>query len=79
MVAFFLFVVVLYAELAAPAHVDLLTSCRSDYMEDELHSWIIANGGWYPPSLAGELVSLLVLFYCDWGEAKEAVLHMGFA
>ena len=76
--AFFLFGVALYAEVATPAHMDSLSACRYDYMENELHPWIIANGWWFPPSLAGELFSLLVVLCCSWGEAKEAVLCMGF-
>ena len=42
-------------------------------------SWIIANVGWFPPSRAGELFSLLEVLYCSWGKDKEAVLCMGFA
>ena len=78
MVAFFLFGVALHTELAAMAHVDSLGSRRSDEMENEIHHWIIANGGWFPPSFTGELFSLLVVLYCSWSEANEAVLHMGF-
>uniref|UniRef100_A0A8C4NG87 Bcl-2 Bcl-2 homology region 1-3 domain-containing protein n=1 Tax=Eptatretus burgeri TaxID=7764 RepID=A0A8C4NG87_EPTBU len=78
MVTFFLFGVALHTELAAIAHVDSLSSRRSDEMENKLHPWIIANGGWFPPSFTGELFSLLLVLYCSWGEANEAVLHMGF-
>uniref|UniRef100_A0A8C4PYJ4 BCL2 like 1 n=1 Tax=Eptatretus burgeri TaxID=7764 RepID=A0A8C4PYJ4_EPTBU len=48
-VAFFVFGAALCAESAekaAPAHVDSLASCMSDYLDNELQPWIDANGGW---------------------------------
>lgn len=60
-VTLFLFSVTLYAELAALAHMGSLALRGSNYMENDLHSWIVANGRWFRASLAGELFSLSVV------------------